>query len=106
MSIPRTWTLWAHDHGTHFMNIGCRRYVEAHGLPEPIVEIILTEDPAGTYYGWLRTGRETPEMIYPHEALFTVCFPYGYKAEEAANEGRMLRFSAQRASPDSGTPQQ
>ena len=78
------------------MHIGAKHYVELHGLPEPIVEIILTEDSAGPYYGWLRTGSNEPEMIYPHESLFSVCFPYGYKIEVEKGEGQVLRFNAVR----------
>lgn len=103
METPRTWTLWAHNFGPRpkfpdglFMHIGSKRYVELHGMKEPIVEVLLTEDPNGPYYGWLETGKETPHFIWPSEGQLDMCFPYGLKAEEEHGKGVPLRFSIQK----------
>lgn len=78
------------------------RFPKAYGVVEPI-EVLATEDPEGTYYGWLdrneHTGqwRESPSMIYERESLFRMCFPYGYKAAEQSGQGRPLRLRIERA---------
>ncbi len=94
MNAPRTWNMWAHDYGKCFIHIGPKRYVELHGITSsPIVEIRLTEDTTGDYYGWLKTGQDTPTMIWPSEAQFSMCFAYGPNVEVERGEGQKLRFT-------------
>ncbi len=57
-----------------------------------IAPVLLIEDPAGPYFGWLRTGGEMPEMIRRRLSEFKVQFPYGYIDEERAGRGRMVRL--------------
>jgi hypothetical protein len=33
-------------------------------------------------------------MIFPHESLFSMCFPYGLSAEVNAGEGKVFRLVA------------
>lgn len=95
-----TWNLFAHLYGRRsgpdcFMHIGSQRYVEIHGLSEPIVEIALTEDPEGGYYGWLGTGNDTPSMIWPSWAQFSMCFAYGPQVEVDRGNGTIVRMKAE-----------
>ena len=100
MASVRTWTLFACDYGSNnrgfdgqlFMHIGPEFYVKLHGLDEPIVEVLLTEDSDGPYYGWLATGEDSPSMIWPSEGQFSMCFPYGPKVAEDKGDGKPLRF--------------
>lgn len=32
-------------------------------------------------------------MIHEHESIFSVCFPYGYRAEVDRNAGRVVRLT-------------
>jgi hypothetical protein len=34
-----------------------------------------------------------PSMIHPHWSLYSMCFPYGPKAEEEAGKGRTVRLA-------------
>jgi hypothetical protein len=61
-----------------------------------IYPALATEDPEGENWGWLKTGADYPTMIYPHKSLFSMCFPYGPKAEEAAGKGEILRLRIDR----------
>lgn len=84
-----------------FYYVGSRRFVEHYGLPEPIVEVDVTEVPDGdasaTHWAWLPTGKTDPIMIYPRESLFTMCFPYGPKSEVEAGKGRIVRLAVTEA---------
>jgi len=99
--LSRSWRMYAHQEDGYFENFGERWWVKIHGLDLPVVEVVLTEDPEGTCYGWLATGEETPTMIWPSRAQFEVCFPCGWRAEEDAGRGRMVRMRAEKA-PDGG----
>ena len=88
------WRLFAHEiRGTYF-HFGSRFFVEIHQMSHPIVEVDLIVDPEGRYWGWLRTGTDTPTMIWPTRMQFDMCFPYGAQAEEARGHGQVLRFRA------------
>ena len=54
-----------------------------------IREAFLSE--STKYYGWFDFEKKTISMIYPDKMLFNMCFPYGYKAEETHNEGKMIK---------------
>lgn len=60
-----TWEMWAHSYGGKFWHCGPRRWVELHGLAHPIVEVVVTEDSEGEYWGWLETNKEVPRLIWP-----------------------------------------
>ena len=97
----QTWRMFCHDckdhkGGQYFAHFGAKRWVELHGLRDPIVEVELTENPDGQYYGWLRTNSTEPTMIQPHRSLFEICFPYGSKAGVDAGQGTVLRFDVKK----------
>jgi hypothetical protein len=93
MAEPRTWRMWAHrsepgkDGTGAYRHFGIRRYVQLHGLSDPIVEVELTEDPAGNYWACIKTGEDTPSMIWPSQGQFSMCFPYGPQVE--VDQGKM-----------------
>ena len=98
MPEPGRWRMYAHRYDSGDLhNLGSLRYVQAHGVSKPIVEVDVTEvaedDPAATHWGWLRANDDTPVMIYPREVLFRVCFPYGVQAEVDAGKGRVVRLA-------------
>lgn len=91
-AAARSWRMHAGvaDRGG-YQYFGDPRYVELYGVvPVPVV---VTEDPDGTYWGWLDARRDAPEMIQPHPVLYQVQFPYGPDAEERAGRGRTLRLT-------------
>lgn len=95
------WRMFAHrcggHNGTYLAHLGERRWVEIHGLEEPIVPVQVREvehdDPAGTHWGWLGTGKDTPTMIWPSRVQFNMCFPYGPAVEAEHGKGRILRLA-------------
>lgn len=76
--------------------VGDRRMIEFCDLGELIlpvsVRLVADDDPAATHWAWLRTGKETPEMVYPRRVLFNVCFPYGAEVEQENGRGRIVRL--------------
>ncbi len=106
--IPATvqaWDLWAtRGRGDTHWHIGERRWVELHGLPDPIVAVRVEawtgdiRDPEVTHYGWEYTdqpGRIT--MVYPRTTgeqrlpwmFLNMRFAYGMQAEIDRGRGRM-----------------
>lgn len=94
---PSRWRMCAHHRDGTLWNVGPRRYVEAHGLLDPIVEVEITvvpdDDPAATHWAWLAAGTHVPTMIWPNLPCYQACFPYGPKAEEDAGRGRTVRLA-------------
>lgn len=90
------WEMYAYKcegkNGTFFEHPGNKWWVELFHLDEPIVKIRLTADPEGQYWGWLDKGKTKPCMIWPSEAQFSMCFPYGYKLEEERGAGKVVRL--------------
>lgn len=87
--------------GREFMHFGQRGWVEG-CYGGPAVPVRLVEDPEGQYWGWLHSERDglfprrastTPEMVQPHQGMYTMQFPYGPKAEEERGHGRTVRLS-------------
>jgi hypothetical protein len=78
------------------MHFGEKWWVEMHGLEEPIVEVEITENPNGQYYGWLETGKTIPELIMPNVHCFNVCFAYGPQADVDAGQGIIMRFDVRK----------
>jgi hypothetical protein len=106
----QSWTMFAHDCGEHYQHFGERWWVQIHGLPEPIVEVRLTEAPddapeEDVYWGWIddveyqqrlygdhsrADGR--PAMIWYWKGGFDMQFPYGPAAEVERGKGRIVRL--------------
>lgn len=101
----RSWLACAHyyDDGPQgrcfYAHIGARRWVELHGLKREIVDVKITEDPQGDYWGWLATDETRPSMIWASLAQFRICFPYGPEAEVQRGKGVILRLRVEKAAP-------
>ncbi|MFG3710947.1 hypothetical protein [Micromonospora sp. NPDC047730] len=103
---PRRWRMYAGRlkspvEGREFMNFGDPWYVRAYGR-EP-VPVELTEDPEGTYWGWIDAPGHPqadgmPEMVQPHYGMFTMQFPYGPEAEQERGKGEIVRMSVREVS--------
>lgn len=93
----RSWKMWAHDYGEHGFNHASpdKKWVEIHGLSEPVVPVEVYEDKEGTMLGWLDKNDDYPTMIW-HKKIFEICFPYGSAAEVAAGKGVVLQLSIRR----------
>lgn len=93
-----SWNMFAYEYDRNgrkfFMHIGPEFYVRIHGLSEPIVPVIVTENPNGEYWGWFETGSSEPDycVLWPSEGQFRMCFAYGPDAEAKAGRGRIARF--------------
>lgn len=44
------------------------------------------------YWGWLPMDSNNFEMIFSSEITFSICFTYGYKAEEERGKGKSYRL--------------
>ena len=90
--------MWAHEyttpHGLVYRHIGSLQYVEHHLMSDPITPVVVAENANGLYYGWIRNGSDSPEMIWPSKNLFDMCFPYGPQIEKG--EGRQVRLNVVR----------
>jgi hypothetical protein len=71
------------------MHFGSFEYVKMHGLPQPMVEVELTEDPEGTYYGWIENDELRGALVWPKEILFEMCFAYGSKMAKNGTKVRL-----------------
>ncbi len=86
------------DGKTYYMNIfsHIRTVIMCTMKDEKIYEIDINEivNPAevdeNSYYGWLENDGNI-SFVYPHLALLSVCFTYGYKAEEDRGNGKLVR---------------
>ena len=112
--MEQSWEMWAGRRGELLVDVGSHpTYVRMHGheRPEPVR---VVADPDGPYWGWQESGREQepPVMVYEHETLFKICFPYGVKAEVDAGHGQVLRLRVEslleleRPQPEQASPEQ
>ncbi len=93
------WPMFAHhddsrraDPGT-FMHIFASRVQVGMCGPQSIVEIFVTENAGGPYWGWIATGEDRPSMIFSRKVQFDICFPYGVKVEVEHGKGRIVRLA-------------
>jgi hypothetical protein len=86
--------MWALPEDGEFTNPGHKRFTREFATPGQVpVEVLVREQPDGSYYGWLAADDEIPSMIYGHRGLFEMCFPYGPKAEVEKGNGRVVRLT-------------
>lgn len=91
-----SWQMWAHERDGVFRHVGSRFYVDLHQCPDPAVEVLVTEDAAGPYWGWIHAGKTFPTMIWAQETLFRICFAGVPEEIEAAGQGRVIRLHVER----------
>jgi hypothetical protein len=109
--VTRTWRMFAGRpsrvvDGREFMDFGDERTVRFRGsVPVPVE---LTEDPGGTYWGWIvlddgpldRPITGIPTMVQPHEGMFRMQSPDGFKAHAEAGRGEIVRMTCREAAVD------
>ena len=105
---PGRWRMFAHQFKDGlFYNLGSRRFVEYHGLPDPIFEVevveIAPDDETGRYWGWIEMGESEPLFSAPHRGMLEMCFPYGSKAEADRDKGRVVRLDVRPVPTEIGT---
>lgn len=94
-----SWIMFAYKYesertGTYYMHFGPIQYVRLHHLSEPIVEVEISENRDGNYWGWLKNDDCLQlGLIWPSEGQFEMCFPYGSAAEEERGDGKKVRLS-------------
>lgn len=98
----RTWKMWGHEIKSHdgkgLEYHHCspdRKWVEMHGLDDPVVPVVVTESEAGKWLGWIEKGMDFPTMIW-HEKVFEICFPYGSAIEVKKGRGNVVRLEIRR----------
>ncbi len=74
-----------------WLTVGSAQYVRMHGYLSP-TSVTVTEDPEGTYLGWLKQGESEPVMIQ-HKRIFEIQFPYGSKVEVERGKGLVVPLS-------------
>jgi hypothetical protein len=88
------WRMFAPAFSDRYWHFGTLAFVKLHYMSHPIVEVVLTVDPEGPYWGWLRAGAPAPTMIWPSWMQLDMCFPGGAQVEEELGRGLILRLSA------------
>jgi len=97
---PRTWNMFSHE-GKDFA--GGIKLIDTHATmriaefygKDNIVPVLVTEDPAGDFRGWLAKGDLIPEMIY-HKKVFEICFAYGSAVEVEKGRGEVIPLKIER----------
>lgn len=93
---PRQWVMYAQRQdevvdGREFFHFGDEQWVRmCYG--GDVVPVVLTEDPAGHYWGWIDVGDEDgPTMVQPHWGMFSMQFAYGPDAEVKRGRGEIVQ---------------
>ncbi len=92
--MTRTWRMFAGRSSVGsrpFQRFGDERTVRFCGL-DP-VEVVLTEDGNGSYYGWLNAGTDSPVMVQGDERLFRMQSPDGFRTDVERGRGEIVRMS-------------
>ena len=58
--------------------------------PQDIVRVLVTPDPAGSYWAWYDYD-EGIAFVYFSRVLLETIFPYGSKVEEDRGRGKVIR---------------
>jgi hypothetical protein len=95
---PTTWDLFAMVRGDHFEHFYPSKMQCGMCGNDPIVEVRLTLDDAGPYWGWrdsyhpVNRGGGRVSMVYRHPMLVEICFPYGTAVEIKRGRGDVVRL--------------
>lgn len=104
--VGRSWNLHACASRGTYWHLSAKRWVELHGLKDPIVPVLAEEwlgevrDPEVTHYGWEYTDKPgSVTMIWPRAKgradlvpwlSLNMCFAYGMQVEIDAGKGKMV----------------
>jgi len=101
--MARSWRMFASRtsaEGREFHGFGDERTVRFRGGNPVPVELV--EDSDGTYWGWIvanggKTGKRpttgVPVMIQPHEGMFRMQSPDGFRQDVQRGLGEVVRMS-------------
>lgn len=90
----RSWSACAHRAAAWFTSIHIGADERIAAIADAESRVVVTEDPAGEYLGWLDTGHEEdPPVLIQHAKVFGVQFVYGLQAELDARKGTVVRLS-------------
>ena len=95
------WHMFAHsckakDGSTEYYHVGRnRRWVELFNMRYPTVDVKVSVDPNGKYWGWLASGSSDPSMIWNNRTLFSACFATSPESEERGGKGRVLQLNVE-----------
>jgi hypothetical protein len=56
-----------------------------------VVAVRVTEDPGGSYFAWWDEEQQNFSLVFHARVLVEMCSPDGFKADEAAGRGKVLR---------------
>lgn len=103
--MTRSWRMFAGRpkrvvDGQEFLCFGDERTVRFCGFEPVAVELV--EDPDGRYWGWIQAGCEEflPLMIQPHEGMFRMQSPDGFRSDVEHDRGEIVRMSCRAVSAD------
>jgi hypothetical protein len=76
-----------------YWGFGVRKYAECFLVEESevVVEVEITIDPNGSYWAMYMIEDNMLNYVYPNEAAFSVCFPYGPETEEGRMNCKIVR---------------
>ena len=100
-NITRAWRMHGHANSHapgEFLNIENHPRTAAMYGPD-VVPLLVTEDPAGNYLGWLDNDNPDLAMVQWH-TLFNMQFAYGAQAEVDAGRGTIIRLSVTELDPN------
>ncbi len=97
--MTTSWNMHAHRVDGRYEHCGDLRSVQHRRLCAPIVQVEVTEDPDGPYYGYIRTGSTTPIMIQSRWSAFQMQFTYNVEPEVETGQGRVVRLQVREISP-------
>lgn len=94
---PRSWPTHGarrvHNGEWRYYRFGAERWLRITEPNMSVAPVVLAEDPAGPYWGWLGPGdSEVPSMVQPTRQMFAIQFPYGPDVMESAGHGRTVRL--------------
>jgi hypothetical protein len=109
--VTRSWRMFAGRadrvvDGREFMDFGDERTVRFRGRTP--VEVELTEDCDGRYWGWVESPDSTritghhagvPIMVQPHEGMFRMQSPDEFKQDVERGYGEIVRMSCRAVVP-------
>lgn len=93
MREQRTWEAYGEEGKERYITLDTnKRMMGFRGCKEEnLKEIILIEDPAGEYMGWIDKERDYPTLLR-HKTFFPIQFPGGHEEKEAKGLGEAVTF--------------
>jgi hypothetical protein len=91
-----SWQMWAEARPNgEFWYLGNRNSVPIDRMGRA-ADVVVNEDPKGSYWGWLATGETIPSHIWPTKETFLLFFRQDPAEAEQQGEGHVLRLTVER----------